>query len=386
MGSNTKPKLLHIISSFEQGGAQSMLVNFINEFTNEYEQIVVYFHDGPTRQKIEVTGIPCKRVSCFGMYLNPWWWIQLLRIFQQQKPACIISNLWAANFASRLIAYHLRIPCICILHSTQPNGIIRQYADRYLPVIPSTYIAVSPSVKESMIASGCCRKAPIEIISNGISIEIVQKQAHHEYAHAQASRAKLPSHTFLIGAVGRLVPQKQYPILINAMHSVIKKHSNAHLCILGSGPEEQSLRTLIKELNLQDYISIISGQSAIGYYQFFTCFVQPSKYEGLSIALLEALSFSVPVIVSSSSKKNGIPTHDVITQQQDGFILANANAHELATRIACVLEDTTVQKTIGIRGNETVKNNHALSKNLAAYRQIISTIIQKNVIPTTIKA
>jgi len=104
---------------------------------------------------------------------------------------------------------------------------------------------------------------------------------------------------FLIGSLGRLDYAKNYEFLINIFPEILKIKSNACAIIVGEGGERAMYEKLIAEKNLADKIFLLGNIANGGRYdRGFDLFVQTSRYEGLSIALIEALFAGLPIIAT----------------------------------------------------------------------------------------
>ena len=104
---------------------------------------------------------------------------------------------------------------------------------------------------------------------------------------------------FLIGSLGRLDYAKNYEFLINVFPEILKIKSNACVIIIGEGGERAMYEKLIAEKKLTDKIFLLGNIASGGRYdQGFDFFVQTSRYEGLSIALIEALFAGLPIITT----------------------------------------------------------------------------------------
>ncbi len=130
-------------------------------------------------------------------------------------------------------------------------------------------------------------------------------------------------------SVGRLVEQKDYPTLIKAIQIVSVPIPNIKLTIVGDGPLRPSIDKLIKELHLSKQINIVGWvTNTSNHYKNNDIFVLPSKREGLSYALLEAMSYSMPAI---SSNVNYGPKE--IFSGKYGLLFPSGNVRKLAKQI-----------------------------------------------------
>jgi glycosyltransferase involved in cell wall biosynthesis len=104
---------------------------------------------------------------------------------------------------------------------------------------------------------------------------------------------------FLIGSIGRLDYQKNYEFLIKVFPEILKIKLNTILIIVGEGPERKKLENLIEKTNLKEKIFLIGElKDASKYIKAFDLFVLPSRYEGLSITLIETLFAQVTILAS----------------------------------------------------------------------------------------
>jgi glycosyltransferase involved in cell wall biosynthesis len=104
---------------------------------------------------------------------------------------------------------------------------------------------------------------------------------------------------FLIGSIGRLDYQKNYEFLIEVFPEILKIKPEAIAIIVGDGPERKKLENLIERTNLKEKIFLIGElKDASKYLKAFDLFILPSRYEGLSITLIEALFTQIPILAS----------------------------------------------------------------------------------------
>ncbi len=104
---------------------------------------------------------------------------------------------------------------------------------------------------------------------------------------------------FIIGSIERLDYSKNYEFLISVLPKILKIKENAILLIIGDGPEKKKLEKLIKKLELQNKIFLLGEiENASKYLKGFDLFILPSRYEGLSITLIEALFAQVSILAS----------------------------------------------------------------------------------------
>ena len=335
-------KVLHLISSLKVGGAESLLVDLVAELQSMgVENYVIYFHDGPNSEKIRNLKIDCVQVSgLFKMY-DPFFLFNLFRTIKKINPDCIHSSLWAANILGTIFAKLLRIPNLSVIHlasnvegETQ-NSKLRSLLDR-ITFWSDKLVTVSYSTHKQLIDKYPDLKNRLNVILNGIRLDSV-------------TPAKRDNHNFVIGTVGRFIPRKNHKLLIEAFSELRRDKIELHL--VGQGPLEVELKNLVESLNLQKYVKFIKTDNARIFYSTFDCFVLPSEQEGLSIALLEAMSAGLPVIVSGVKNLE----HDVITHRKDGLVF-NLTKNDLVRALRLIVDDKELRDRLAKNGNLLVQN------------------------------
>lgn len=150
--------------------------------------------------------------------------------------------------------------------------------------------AVSPAIAERLSVEGL-DPALICRVNNGIDIGRFRPR-QHDQAH---------SGRLLLGTAARLSPEKNLAMLIRVIAACRNQGREFNLEIVGEGPQRQELETLIKQLYLDDLVSLPGNMNGMEHwYPRLDAFVLPSLTEGMPLTVLEALSCGVPVIASAA--------------------------------------------------------------------------------------
>jgi glycosyltransferase involved in cell wall biosynthesis len=351
-----KIRIVHVISSLKIGGAEAMLCDLIGHLNaDEFDNHVIHFYDGPHVDRLRRMGVPTYHITGLFSLYDPIFMLRLFWLLFRLKADCIHTSLWSANVLGGLYARLSRTPYISAVHlatnseADDVNTRFKTLCDIFIFRGAHKIVTVSDNIAHQLKKNyqSSIKQARLAVIKNGID---------HEYIHKQAKRAALTRQSlelsdrhFVIGTVGRLIPRKNHAWLIDTFATFQKKHSFARLIILGDGPLKSDLENQIKALGLSDKARIISGQSAYGFYHLFDCFALPSFSEGLSIALLEAMSFGVPPIVTSSDKM-----HEVVRQGKSGFIVEPMDTFDLLEAFEKLKSDKLLRKKIS---DQATKNS-----------------------------
>lgn len=140
--------------------------------------------------------------------------------------------------------------------------------------------------------------------------------------------------------------------------SKIKDIENWHLYILGDGEEYKHLELLIKELHLEDSVSLegyISKEKLPKYLLNSSIFLMASITEGLPMVLLEAMSYGIPCIAYETP--SGV--NDIIEHNQNGFVIKNRNEEEYIKFLEKLIKDSKLRKKFG---HNTIKKVEEFKK------------------------
>lgn len=139
-------------------------------------------------------------------------------------------------------------------------------------------------------------KVESQIILNAIETENYAYDAEK----ARAIREKLGwKNNYVIGNIGRLQYQKNQFFLLDILVELLKVQDDYRLVLVGQGEDEQALKDKVSKLNLSQYVYFAGVQSDIqAWLSSFDLFAFPSRFEGLSIAALEAQANGLPMLAS----------------------------------------------------------------------------------------
>ena len=388
-------KIFHVITSLKIGGAESALFNFLQKSINDKNKhIIAYFYPGPNLEKIKNLGFKTYHIKGLFWKYDLFAYKMLKTIIKKHKPDIVHSSLWSANLFSKLITKSLDIPIVCDLHSNfLYDGKIRRLIEKLTLFKANKYIAVSNSVKEGFLSSFKKEANKLEskiiVIPNAIDTNI-DKQ------HEQTITRKdigFDSSDFLVGAVGRLEKIKSYDLLIKSFSTVcnkikkinaLSKHNMNYirpikLCIVGEGSQKKNLVRLVKHLNLKKNILFTGERKDIyNIYPLFDCLAISSKSEGLSIALLEALTFGLPIISTSNSEEtfNVKEQHDVLTNKINGLIVPSQDQKKLAIAIEKLYLNHDLCTKMKISNKQLVKNQFSIDELIIKYNSVYESLVK----------
>ena len=300
-------KIAHIITGFNQGGAETALYRLISNLTPLTYEITVISLTGPGfySDKILELNLPIyylrmNKFNCIAKLFI------LAGMLKKIKPDIVHTwmyhaNLWggiAAKYAGvKRVIWGIRSHGDKLKFSTPMIMLLAGYLSYW---IPSDIVFCSKSAIRSYIDLGYSENK-IKYIPNGFDAALFMpgSQAHKKKLCMQYGA---PLDKILFGAVAGYRPEKDYPNLLKAFQVVCRHNPQVFLVICGRGLNDQNqmLVQLICDLKLQSHVLMIDGVSQpLDIYQMVDFFVLSSKTEGFPNVMGEAMSCAVPCIVTN---------------------------------------------------------------------------------------
>lgn len=284
-----KPKIVHLIFSLGNGGAENLLMQTL-PMLEEYDNYIITFSDKNNFNN----NIYLKNL----IQLNTpkiWQWplacLRLKKIIKNLKPSLIHSHLTIANIVARFSTPR-NVPVLTSIHNSVRYNIefkkwyIRKLEKLSLKYRPCHLIFVSDTVKQDYISFLREQPKRSSVIFNFVDtgkFKPISKQSN-------------VTNSFKIISVGSLSHQKNFEFLVRAFSKADIKDAELH--IYGDGPLRAKIESLIEDKNSQIRLmgSVSKIEKLIGNYNLY---VSSSLYEGLSLSVLEAMATGVPLLLTN---------------------------------------------------------------------------------------
>jgi glycosyltransferase involved in cell wall biosynthesis len=208
----------------------------------------------------------------------------------------------------------------------------------------------------------------ITVIHNGV--DMIQRGSLDQVRRLK-SEFGVGENAFVIGIVGSLYPIKGHAYLFHALRSVLLHHPKTQLLVIGQGDLEQTLKRKVSELGIEQAVSFLGLRNDVPrVLSLLDLFVLPSLSEGLSVALLEAMSAGVPVI---ASKVGGNP--EIVVDGETGYLVPPERSEELASRIIELMSNRESTRLLGERGRERVAREFTTARMLERYQDLYDSCL-----------
>jgi len=144
-------------------------------------------------------------------------------------------------------------------------------------------------------------------------------------------------------SVGRFTPQKDYFTALKALQQLKNGGADFHYTIIGWGEQENLIRSWINELGISANVSLVIRPDNINeYYRQADIFLMTSVFEGLSNAVMEAMGFSLPLVVTDVGDNN-----QLVIENENGFLVNMGNSILIAEKLALLVSDYNLRIQMG---------------------------------------
>jgi glycosyltransferase involved in cell wall biosynthesis len=283
-------RVLHLLVRMPANGTERQLAGMLRAaHGRRWDATLCVLHGGfPLARELAETGVPTIELDSGGGVGG-----RLLRLRRQTRSGSyqvVHSSLWGGNVAARLAAASPSRPAVVIserrVEDFRPRS--HRLVDLALRPLTDEYIGNSDDVGEFIARAHRPGPDRITVIPNGLDAEVF-----HPVADSRARDGR----PLRVGAMGRLVRQKGFDVLLAALPHVLEGR-RVELAIAGAGDEEASLRTAAAGLPVRFLGPLATPTVVADFLRGLDLFVMPSRYEGLPNAVIEALACGVPVVAT----------------------------------------------------------------------------------------
>jgi L-malate glycosyltransferase len=335
--SMTKIKVLHIIKSLGRGGAEMLLPETLKKHDrNGFEFHYIYFLPWKN-QMVQAIADAGGKVTCFSAKNNLVLLLQykkIIRYCKENKIQLIHAHLPWAGFVSRLVHKLTRIPVLYTEHNMQERYHFLTKTINKLTFNSQTLgIGVSDDVSNS-IKKNIQPSIPVQTVLNGINTESFQR--NHTFSESEVRKQfAIPNDAFVVGTVAVFRFQKRLDLWLEIMKKAIEKDNSICGIIVGAGFLQPEIEQKHKALGLEGKVFFAGLQTEVRpYYEAMDSFMMCSSFEGLPIALLEAMSMQCAILTTDAG---GIK--EVIRNEKDGLVVGVEQWEHLSDMIVQLKND-----------------------------------------------
>ncbi len=194
------------------------------------------------------------------------------------------------------------------------------------------FVSISEKTKEAMAYYDFHPEKRIRVIHNGIHLGTTI-----DGSDIQTMRAALglDENSAILGTAARLEEIKNIPMMLRAVRKVLEVIPDLYLLIAGDGSKTQDLEIYAEELGISQHVKFLGLRNDLErIYPLFGVFLLSSFTEGISVSLLEAMSYGIPAVVTDVGGNS-----EVVIEGETGYLVPSDNDALMADRILKLLRN-----------------------------------------------
>ena len=345
-----KINILYLITEFDVGGAENMLYEVAMRMDRQKYNIhaACLTGRGPVGKKLSALGIEVE-YFCMRNSLDFRIFKRLTRLLRKKNIYILHSYLFHANFIGRVAGKLAGVPVIVSsIRTSEKEKRCHLWLDKLTSGLVDMETCVCEAVRQFTIKEAGISAGKLISIPNGIDLTKFDGKFNSEGKRAELGIKEL---TKVIGTVGHLSKPKGIEFFLRAAALILKEFQNIVFVIVGSGKLEDELKRLAKGLCIEDNV-IFTGfrKDAVEIMSIFDIFVLPSLWEGMPVAVLEAMALSKPVVVTAAG---GCP--ELVTSGENGYLVEPADCTGLSKAIVNILKDPVLAERMGDNSRKKVE-------------------------------
>ena len=239
-----------------------------------------------------------------------------------------------------------------------------------------TLVAVSPQVRDDLVALGVAPAAKFEVVRLGIELDVRLTSRDDEPDYRRLFG--VPDDAFVVGWVGRMTTIKRLPDVIAIFARLRELDVDARLCLVGDGPTRDLAEETAHRLSVVRHCLFLGYQRDVaGFYRFFDALLLPSANEGTPVSAIEALAAERPVVATAVG---GVP--DVVEEGRTGFLVPPGDLQGAADRLARLARDPGLRAGMGARGSERMRSGYSVERLVNDIDRLYRSLLERKGLPS----
>lgn len=328
-------KVIHMIPTLNMGGAETMVKDYALLLDKEQFEVIIVSLDkryhSVNEEILEQAGIRViylsemryggdKKLNVFQKMIRKIArYIDLRMLIKTEKPDVLHMHLDIGNYIKIIPAKAWGIKLLYTVHNVperffDPSGEDREKYSAYKEI---KRLITNEGLRLIVLHKGM--EEPLKkmfntdkviTVNNGVNLGNFRRELYNK----SETRRELgiAEDALLVGHVGRFHEQKNHELIIRVMNELLKKEPNSHLLLIGSGPLQNKIEREIKELGLENNITILQNRNDVPELMAaMDVFFFPSRWEGFGNVMIEAQNMGMPCVVSDKIHPNVIVNENV---------------------------------------------------------------------------
>ena len=366
-------KVLQVVHDLRLGGAERIAVTLCRGLVERGAQVTLLAVKGAGPQAEDLPQGDGFTMEILGVKRRPSWMLPLflwdlarllfgvMGALRRHRPDVVQTHIPEDDLvlclAMALTGIGVHVPLVHSMHfypDRQGRGLrtrLRTRAYRWMAGRAGKVFAVSEPVAAEFSERVGVPRSQLEVLSTGIDLSRFENPPSREMAREVLS---LPSDRSVVLALGRVVRAKNYSGLVKSSRIVLEKFPDTLFVLVGDGDRMEAVKKEIAVIGVEASWVLLGSRSDVPLVLAVAdLFVQSSDWEGLPVAVLEAMACRLPVVATAAG---GTP--DIIKDGETGRLVAVGDPTALADALLDLLADPQEAIKLGEAGFELVRSQY----------------------------
>lgn len=334
-------RVTYVLHTSAWGGAETYVARLLQALGQRMTPVLVVPPQAPQRLRDALpSGVEVRTVDSVGRKGDLGPLVRLVTAVRATEPDLVhVNQATPANNRYGLLAARMSgVPFISTVHSPEPARSRSQKT--LLPVLfrgVRTVIAVSDEIRDLLVDTVRVPAARIRVVPNGVPLP--------QWPSARTDGAGTP---LVTGSLGRLVREKGFDVLLEALEMVVRERPGVRLRLGGEGPERAALEARARDLPVS-----LAGEvtDTAAFLDELDLFCLSSRREGFPLTLLEAMALGVPCVATDVGQVRAALGHAV-------QVVPPEQPAALARAILDLADDPAARAALGERGRVLVHGRY----------------------------
>jgi glycosyltransferase involved in cell wall biosynthesis len=356
-------KVIHFISSFKRGGRERQMFTIYKHNDPAIQAIkILYFNNSESTYLHEFNIHPndiikINSTNHFGRFF------EILKIIKSEKPDILFAWGWLEALYGLMVMPFCRI---VFINGSIRSGIVSKKYWQYLRIgilhLSKNIVANSRAgLDANFLKRGL-------VLYNGIDEKFFNEISPTK--EIEEFRKKLDG--VILISVANLIPIKDYFTVLDALYELKKKGYKFSYLMIGEGKMRIEIENRILSLQLENEIHVLGSlQNVSDYLSIADIFINSSKGEGCSNAILEAMAHSIPIVATNVG---GTPE---ILSKEYGLLFEFRDYKQLLNHLVTLFDDQNLRKSMSIHARKVAENKFSVNSMMNNYYKIIHEIYKK---------
>lgn len=370
-------RLMILITSLETGGAQKQAIHLAMALkARQVELLFVSLMSADVnpvyRQQLHDAGIELHSLDAQRDWRDLTILFKVARLAREYQIELIHSFLVHANFLARLSRLvYARPRQISSARNLIEGGRAREWLYRLTDPLCHLTTQNSQAGADRYVRINAVPAHKMRVMLNMVDTRHFCPDAAQRKATRQ--ELALEDDCFVWLAVGRLVPAKNYALLLQAFSQIYAGDSGARLLIVGDGPEQAALHRLTADLNIAAGLKFLGLRHDIAaIMNAADAYVMSSSWEGTSNVLIEASATGLPIVATAVGGNS-----EVLVEGRSGFLVQAGHRDELYGKMAHLMALPEAERQrMGQAARQHIESQYGIARNIQSVFDLYDEVLK----------